>query len=499
MKALLIYPEFPDTFWSFRHALKFINRKASSPPLGLLTIAAMLPDAWEKRLVDMNVESLRDGHLRQADLVFVSAMSVQKGSVNEVLARCKAAGVRIVAGGPLFTTDYDAYGDVDHLVLNEAEITLPRFLEDLRNGIAGHIYTTDEWADIGQTPIPLWRLVNMNHYASINIQYSRGCPFNCEFCDITLLCGRTPRTKERDQIIRELESVYASGFRGQVFFVDDNFIGNKKKLKGEVLPAIVEWMERKKYPFSFNTQASIELSDHEELMEMMVSAGFDVVFIGIESPHEQSLAECSKFQNRNRDLLASIRKIQKAGLEVQGGFIVGFDHDPVTIFDTQIKFIQASGIVTAMVGILIALPRTRLYERLKKEKRLLKETSGNNTDFATNFIPKMDYDLLINGYKKVLKTLYSPRHYYARVRMFLREYIPPDKKKMAFRFRPNYLAAFFRSIIVLGIVGKERFHYWRLLFWTMFTRPRLFTQAITLSIYGFHFRKVFQKHFQGSR
>ena len=234
-------------------------------------------------------------------------------------------------------------------------------------------------------------------------------------------------------------------------------------------------------------------------MEMMASAGFDVVFIGIETPHEQSLAECSKFQNRNRDLLASIRKIQKAGLEVQGGFIVGFDHDPVEIFDTQIRFIQASGIVTAMVGILIALPRTRLYERLKKEHRLLDETSGNNTDFATNFIPKMDYDLLINGYKKVLKTLYSPRHYYARVRTFLREYIPPDKKKMAFRFRPSYLAAFFRSIIVLGIVGKERFHYWRLLFWVMFTRPRLFTQAITLSIYGFHFRKVFQKHFQGSR
>jgi radical SAM superfamily enzyme YgiQ (UPF0313 family) len=499
MKALLIYPEFPDTFWSFRHALKFINRKASSPPLGLLTIAAMLPDAWEKRLVDMNVESLRDDHLCQADLVFVSAMSVQKGSVKEVLTRCKAAGVRIVAGGPLFTTDYEAYGDVDHLVLNEAEITLPRFLEDLRNGIAGHIYTTDEWADIGQAPIPLWRLVNTKHYASINIQYSRGCPFNCEFCDITLLCGRTPRTKERDQIIRELESVYASGFRGQVFFVDDNFIGNKNKLKDEVLPAIIEWMERKEYPFSFNTQASIELSDHEDLMELMVSAGFDVVFIGIESPHEQSLAECGKFQNRNRDLLASIRKIQKAGLEVQGGFIVGFDHDPVTIFDTQIKFIQASGIVTAMVGILIALPRTRLYERLKKEHRLLDETSGNNTDFATNFIPKMDYDLLINGYKKVLKTLYSPAHYYARVRTFLREYIPPDKKKMAFRFRPSYLAAFFRSLIVLGIVGKERFHYWRLLFWTLFRRPGLFTQAITLSIYGFHFRKVFQKNFQGSR
>jgi radical SAM superfamily enzyme YgiQ (UPF0313 family) len=491
MKALLIYPEFPDTFWSFRYALKFINRKASSPPLGLLTIAAMLPEAWEKRLVDMNVESLHDDDLRWADLVFVSAMSVQKESVQGVIARCKAANVRIVAGGPLFTTDYEAFKEVDHLVLNEAEITLPRFLEDFGNGAAGRFYTTDQWADIRKTPIPLWRLVNMKHYASINIQYSRGCPFNCEFCDITLLCGRTPRTKDKEQIIRELESVYAYGFRGQVFFVDDNFIGNKKKLREEVLPAIVEWMERKRHPFTFNTQASIELSDHEDLMAMMVSAGFDVVFVGIETSHEQSLAECSKFQNKNRDLLASVRKIQRSGIEVQGGFIVGFDNDPNTIFDTQIRFIQTSGVVTAMVGILIALPRTQLYERLKKEKRLLKETSGNNTDFATNFIPRMDYDLLINGYKKVLKTLYSPKYFYERVRTYLKEYVPPQKKM--FRFRLNYIAAFIKSIIVLGIIGKERFHYWRLLIWTVISRPRLFPQAVTLSIYGFHFRRVIEK------
>jgi len=493
MKALLIYPEFPDTFWSFRYALKFIHKKASSPPLGLLTIAAMLPEAWEKILVDLNVESLDDDDLRRADIVFVSAMSVQKESAQGVIERCKAAGVRIVAGGPLFTTDYEAFGMVDHLVLNEAEITLPRFLEDLRNGVAGHLYTTDQWSDIGRTPIPLWGLVNMKRYASINIQYSRGCPFNCEFCDITLLCGRTPRTKERDQIIRELESVYASGFRGQVFFVDDNFIGNKKKLKEEVLPAIIEWRERRKRPFTFNTQASIELSDHEDLMHLMVRAGFDVVFIGIETPHEQSLAECSKVQNRNRDLLASVKNIQRAGLEVQGGFIVGFDNDPLTIFDTQIRFIQASGVVTAMVGILIALPRTQLYERLKKEHRLLNETSGNNTDVSTNFIPRMGYDLLISGYKKVLSTLYSPRHYYNRIKTFLREYAPRQEKKMPFRFRPNYVAAFIRSLIVLGIIGKERFHYWRLLFWTLFSRPRLLTQAVTLSIYGFHFRKVFEK------
>jgi len=491
MKALLIYPEFPDTFWSFRYALKFIHRKASSPPLGLLTIAAMLPETWEKRLVDMNCGSLKDEHLRWADLVFVSAMSVQKESVKQVIARCRAAGVRIVAGGPLFTTEYEMFGDVDHLVLNEAEITLPCFLEDLANGTAGRFYTTDQWADIRKTPIPLWGLINIKHYASINIQYSRGCPFNCEFCDITLLCGRVPRTKDKDQILRELESVYASGFRGQVFFVDDNFIGNKKKLKEEVLPAIIEWMDMRRHPFTFNTQASIELSDHKDLMEMMVAAGFDVVFVGLETPHEQSLAECSKFQNKNRDLLASVRNIQKSGLEVQGGFIVGFDNDPVTIFDTQIRFIQKSGVVTAMVGILTALPRTQLYERLKKEQRLLKETSGNNTDFSTNFITRMDYDQLISGYKKILGTLYSPTHYYERVRTFLREYIPPQKK--LFHLRCNYIAAFVRSMIVLGVIGKERFHYWRLLLWTVFTRPRLLPQAVTLSIYGFHFRKVFEK------
>jgi radical SAM superfamily enzyme YgiQ (UPF0313 family) len=281
--------------------------------------------------------------------------------------------------------------------------------------------------------------------------------------------------------------------------VDDNFIGNKKKLKEEVLPEIAEWMEKRKHPFVFNTQASIELSDDEELMELMVRSGFDVVFIGIETPHEQSLTECSKFQNRNRDLLASVKRIQRSGLEVQGGFIVGFDNDPQTIFDTQIRFIQASGVVTAMVGILIALPRTQLYERLRKERRLLKEASGNNTDFSTNFIPKMNYELLISGYKRILETLYSPRHYYDRIITFLREYIPPKKQNVKFRFRLNYLAAFFRSVVVLGIIGKERFHYWRLLLWTIFTRPRLFPNAITLAIYGFHFRKIFEKYEGGAK
>ncbi|MEW6108574.1 MAG: DUF4070 domain-containing protein [Nitrospirota bacterium] len=492
MKILLVYPAFPDTFWSFKHALKFIFKKASSPPLGLLTVAAMLPEEWEKKLVDMNVASLKDEDLKRADYVFVSAMAVQKISAKEVISRCRSLGVGIVAGGPLFTTDYEEFGDVDHLVLNEAEITLPLFLEDLKNGCPKHIYTSEQWADLRNTPIPLWRLIKMKNYATINIQYSRGCPFNCEFCDITLLCGRTPRTKDNDQVIKELESLYSHGWRGGVFFVDDNFIGNKRKLKNEVLPAIAEWLDKRKHPFSFITQASIELSDNEELMHLMVKAGFDIVFVGIETPNEQSLAECSKLQNKNRDLLASVKKIQRAGLQVQGGFIVGFDSDPLTIFETQIKFIQNSGIVTAMVGLLNALPRTRLYQRLEKEKRLLKDTTGNNTDFSINFIPRMNYEVLINGYKQILNTVYSPRHYYKRVKTFLMEYKPQQKR--LFRFKFNYMGALFSSILVLGIIGKERFHYWKLFFWTIFRRPRLFPMAITFAIYGFHFRKIFQKY-----
>jgi len=493
MKILLIYPEFPDTFWSFKHALKFIFKKASSPPLGLLTVAALLPEEWDKKLIDMNITPLTDEDLGWADYAFVSAMAIQRESVKTVLDQCKERGVPVVAGGPLFTTSHQDYLEVDHLVLNEAEMTLPEFLQDLRNGCPRKIYRTDRWADISKTPIPMWDLINMKHYATINIQYSRGCPFNCEFCDITLLCGQAPRTKGTDQIVAELDSLYTRGWKGGVFFVDDNFIGNKKKLKSSVLPAIAEWLEKKKHPYTFITQASIELSDDQELMDKMVSAGFNTVFVGIETPNEESLKECSKFQNKNRDLLVSVKTIQRSGLQVQAGFIVGFDNDPLTIFDSQIKFIQNSGIVTAMVGLLNALPSTKLYKRLEKENRLIKHSSGNNTDVSINFIPKMNYDILINGYKKIINTVYSPRHYYDRVMTFLREYMPKTKKR-SLDYSWASLGAIFKSIVLLGIIGKERFHYWRLFFWTMIRRPRLFPMAITFAIYGFHFRKIFEKH-----
>lgn len=492
MKILLVYPEYPDTFWSFKYALKFISRKASFPPLGLLTVAAMLPKEWEKKLVDMMVTKLSDSDIEWADYVFISAMSIQKESVKKVIAKCKRLGVKIVAGGSLFTTGYKDFEDVDHLILNEAEITLPSFLEDLKEGSPKHIYTSDQWADIKNTPIPLWELADMKKYASMCIQYSRGCPFNCEFCDVTLLFGHKVRTKTKDQILAELENLYLRGWRSGVFIVDDNFIGNKRELKKEVLPAMIDWMKKRKHPFSFTTQASINLSDDEELIQLMVQAGFNAVFVGIETPNEESLAECGKFQNKNRDLIACVKKIQRFGLQVQGGFIVGFDSDPPSIFERLIEFIQKSGIVTAMVGLLNAPRGTKLYQRLVKEDRLLKDVSGDNTDLSINFIPKMNHEVLINGYKRVLRTIYSPKYYYERILTLLRNFEPLQKKK--YQFHLYYLNAFLKSIWLLGIRGKGRIYYWKLLFWSLFKRPQLFPLAVTFAIYGFHFRKIFRNY-----
>jgi radical SAM superfamily enzyme YgiQ (UPF0313 family) len=295
MNILLVYPEFPDTFWSFKHALKFIHKKASLPPLGLLTIAAMLPQEWSKRLVDSNVTRLTEKDLTWADYVFVSGMVVQRDSARQIIARCKEASLMVVAGGPLFTSEYEDFGDVDHFVLNEAELTLPPFLSDLEMGCAKRVYKTSEFCDIRKTPAPLWELLDLRRYASMGIQFSRGCPFNCEFCNVTALFGHRPRIKTAEQIIAELDGLYSLGWRRHVFFVDDNFVGNKRYLRNQLLPALIEWRKDKK-GLSFSTEASVNLADDETLMQMMVEAGFDAVFVGIETPDEQSLAECNKMQ-----------------------------------------------------------------------------------------------------------------------------------------------------------------------------------------------------------
>jgi radical SAM superfamily enzyme YgiQ (UPF0313 family) len=493
LKILMVYPKYPDTFWSFKHALKFIRKKAAFPPLGLLTIASMLPKEWEERAVDMNVKALADKDLKWADYVFISAMVVQGDSAKEVIQRAKKLGIKTVAGGPLFTTEPERFQEVDHLILNEAEITLPQFLSDLANGNPRRIYSTTEHPSITGTPIPMWSLINMKKYSSMAIQYSRGCPFNCEFCDITFLDGHLPRTKDKEQIIGELDALYNQGWRGSVFIVDDNFIGNKKKLKSETLPTIIGWQERKKHPFSFFTEVSVNLADDIELMHLMSKADFNRVFVGIETPNEASLNECNKNQNTSRDLVATVKTLQNEGFEVMAGFILGFDNDPATIFKSQINFIQKSGIVSAMVGLLNAPRGTKLYQRLKKEDRLLKDDfTGDNTDYSLNFKPKMNREALINGYRTVLNTIYAPKQYYARIKTLLREYKPKAKAGIS-QIHWHHILGFINCVWFLGIWEKGRFYFWRLFASTLVRRPRVFPMFVTLAVYGYHFRKVARK------
>lgn len=489
MKILFVFPKYPDSFWSFRHALRFISKKAAVPPLGLITVSAMLPSSWQKKLVDMNVTPLKIKDIQWADYVFISAMYIQRESVNDVIAECVKQRVKIVAGGPLFTREYQNYPQVDHLILNEAEITLPLFLKDLDAGHPERIYKSNAFPEITSTPIPDFRLLSRKNYAFMNIQVSRGCPFSCEFCEITSLFGHKVRMKSTEQILNELKALYDLNWRGNIFIVDDNFIGNKHAIKYDLLPAMNEWMKMHKHPFTFTTEASINMADDDELLKLMANTGFKSVFIGIESPDENSLQECNKVQNRNRDMLESIRKIQHAGLLVTGGFIVGFDNDSPSVFQHQIDFIQQSGIVTAMVGLLNAPKNTQLYYRLQTENRLISETSGNNTDLTMNFIPRMNHKDLIAGYKRIIRDIYTTKPYYKRIRKLLLNYKPHKTKSVRISFTD--INAFLKSIFVIGLLNKGRSEYWKFLLWTLFRRPALISDAIEYTIYGYHYRTVF--------
>lgn len=488
MNVLLVYPQYPETFWSFKYALKFVSKKAAFPPLGLLTVAALLPESWNKRLIDLNVTQWSDKDLEGVDLVMISAMLIQEASVEEIIERCHRRGVTIVAGGPLFTINGEEGLDarVDHYVLDEGEVTIPRFLADLEKGTAQRIYSSPERPALSRTPLPDWDLISFKQYATLPVQYSRGCPFNCDFCDIAILNGRAPRAKSNDQMLGEMDALYERGWRGGVFIVDDNFIGHKKQVK-KFLARLQQWGGERGYPFHFITEASLNLADDDELLKLMTEANFSQVFLGIETPHEGSLTECNKVQNAERNLEESIRKIQQAGLEVLGGFIVGFDSDPPSIFEQQIRFIQRIGVVTAMVGLLHAVPRTPLYLRLKEQGRILMGSTGNNTDGTLNFIPKMDVQLLIDGYRQIIDTIYSPKQYYERTITFLKGYQPCLKGQ---RLNARDIRAFVKSLFILGIFAKERTYYWKLLTMTLFKYRKSFPQAISCAIYGYHFRRV---------
>lgn len=484
--VLLVSPATPETFWSFRHALRFVRRKALLPPLGLLTVAAMLPRHWKLRLIDLNVSRLTDADLEAADVVMISALILEAESARQVVARCRALGKTVIAGGPLFTTGHERFPEIDHIVLGEVETIMPRLIQDMLAGTLERLYRCEERPELTQTPVPRWDLIRFNDYAMMPVQFSRGCPFNCEFCDITSMYGRVPRTKLPEQITGELDELIDRGWTGPIFLVDDNFIGHKAKAAA-LLEKLVAWRQQRAIRNSFLTEASLNLAESPVLLDLMARAGFSRVFIGIETPNEESLAECLKVQNTGRDLGEAVRRIQNAGIEVMGGFIVGFDSDGPNIFERQWQFIQESGVVTAMVGVLTALPQTALFARLKNEGRILCESTGNNLDAVLNFVPKLDREVLLEGYRSLVKRLYAPKAYYARAMNYLREYRPTMRRE---RLTASDFLALARSLWVMGVRSRGRRAFWMYLTRTLLHHRHAFGEAINLAIKGYHFRQV---------
>jgi radical SAM superfamily enzyme YgiQ (UPF0313 family) len=494
VKVLLINPEFPDTYWSFRHALPFEGKRCAFPPLGLLTVSALLPASWERRLVDLNVERLRASDIEWADMVFATAMLVQKDSLRQVVERCKARGKRVVLGGPYVTTTIEELPEADHIFLGEAETTLPQFVADLARGEAKRTYQATERPPLSATPLADFGLANLKRYSAMSVQYSRGCPFSCEFCDIIEIYGRVPRTKSNQQMLREFDALLDLGWRGTVFIVDDNFIGNKKNVR-QLLPEVARWQKEHGYPFSFITESSLNLADDEALLANMREAGFRRVFIGIETPVEESLQEAQKSQNRG-DLLSSVKKIQSYGMEVMAGFIVGFDNDPIDIFERQIDFIRKSAIPLAMVGLLNALPETQLWKRLEREGRLLGEASGNNTVCTFNFKTRMDPALLVEGYQRIMRTIYSPREYYERVldsmRRTAQEFREPNHYNLV-----NGFASLMRVLLKLGVFDRERKEFWSFFTRAVIKHRNRVAETLRLAAMGYHFRRLSELYNEG--
>lgn len=483
MNALLVYPRFPDTYWSFRYALSFQGKRAAQPPLGLMTIAALLPASWNKRLIDTNVERLKDSDLAWADVVLLSGMHAQQQDLISIVRRCRARGLRTIVGGPIASSVPAADLEADCVVIGEAEDLIAALACDLESGTARPVYRAEEYPPMEHSPLPDLSLIRLNRYSTMTVQYSRGCPFNCEFCDIIEIYGRRPRTKAVAQVLAEFDQLYAAGWRGPVFIVDDNFIGNKVRVR-DLLTAMAEWEKAHGFPFRFITEASLNLADDRELLQSMKDAGFSSVFLGIETPDEPSLVATQKLQNTRRDLLLSIAHIQQYGIEVMGGFILGFDTDREDIFDRLVEFIQKSAIPVAMVGLLQAMPGTQLFRRLSREGRILHDGGGNNTGCELNFLPRMNAARLVEGYRSVMSRIYACDAYYERVLAYLSRCRPHYRPHISF----GNVRALFLSFLRQGIQGRSRLSYWKFVFSAATRHRRSFGAAMTMAVMGYHFQ-----------
>ena len=489
--ALLVYPEHPPTYWGADHALEMSGVKAAHPPLGLLTVAAMFPARYELRVVDMNVSALHDADLEWADVVLTSTMITQHVSLRAVVKRCNGAGVPVVAGGPHPSTFHEEIGGVNHFVLDEVDETFAEFLRDLESGTAKRVYRETRKPDVSQTPVPRFDLIDMNDYAMMSVQFSRGCPFDCEFCDIIKLYGRVPRTKSPEQLVKELNSLYRLGWRGPVFLVDDNFIGNKRAAL-ELLSAIAEWQKARGYPFTLFTEASVNLARMDAMMDAMIDAGFDNVFIGIETPNPKALLKTKKQQNTHKTqenyLYHAVRKIQRHGMQVQGGFILGLDSDDEGVFDAQIEFIQETGIPVAPIYLLTALKGTDMYERMKSEDRLLEAPLGTNA-MPLNFKTELEYGTLIDGYKRVIATLYDAtlENYFSRCLTLFR-HLKPVRHLRKPKSKTEIDVAF--MIVRRRLSARQLPAFSKFIAKVAKDYPSMLPDAIYLAAMGYHFEKI---------